>query len=201
MFLRGKCKPRLSQRGTSTAGTAEGPEPAPAAAEAAAKEEEEAEAKAEAKADTSTMGQELGKHRRTHSDAVQRETEKDQETCPDTASQSPGDVFLSETANFTNASGPPAGRKVGHSSPEDSLSPERPAPENGQRRSSLQRWMWAANRVREGSIQREVVGPETRKMSLETWDKWDPELTVKMIRVPSVQNYGKIRRVLQLADR
>ena len=157
------------------------------------------------------MGQELSRHRRTNgeteaadsSSSPQRETEAAEEACPVTG-VSPGDVFLSETTSDAKTTGPSSGGKTGRgfSSPEDSLSPERPVPQNGQRRSSLQRWMLAAARVREGSFTKEASDGDARKLSMETsWDKWDPELTVKMIRVPSVQNYGKIRRVLQLADR
>ena len=147
------------------------------------------------------MGQQHSGRRHADGGDPQRDTEPAQEAA------SPGDVFVPEAADFSaKPTVPPtgrfAGRAAGFSSPETSLSPERPS-QNGERRSSLQRWMLAAARVREGSFAQEAPsGSGMRKMSAETsWDKWDPELTVKMIRVPSVQNYGKIRRVLQLADR
>ena len=159
------------------------------------------------------MGQELGKHRNTKQDTAQREQDISQrespaaEKPPATSAASPEDVFISETAGpgsrgAAAASGQ-SGQVAGHSSPESSLSPDRVTAAGSQRRSSVQRWMLAAARVREGSFHQEPrAGGDSRKMSADTsWDKWDPELTVKMIRVPSVQNYGKIRRVLQLADR
>ncbi|XP_043197273.1 inverted formin-2-like isoform X2 [Amphibalanus amphitrite] len=169
---------------------------------------------------TGTMGQDLGRQRRATEDVTQSDTEPAEEALS-AASASPGDVFVPETAADTArttqipserrgqvADHPSAevpserrGQFTGHSSPEDSLSPERPVAQSGKRRSSFQRWMLAKARIREGSFTKETHSHDVRKMSADTsWDKWDPELTVKMIRVPSVQNYGKIRRVLQLAD-